>query len=68
MKVGIFLHKYFPYGGQQRDFVGIARALLDQGAEVEVFLQEQTEELPLKSVTVHKIHCPGWTFKSGSAS
>lgn len=36
MKVGIFLHKYFPYGGQQRDFVGIARALLDQGAEVEV--------------------------------
>lgn len=61
MKVGIFLHKYFPYGGQQRDFVGIARALLDQGAEVEVFLQEQTEELPLKSVTVHKIHCPGWT-------
>lgn len=41
MKVGIFLHKYFPYGGQQRDFVGIARALLDQGAEVEVFLQDK---------------------------
>lgn len=61
MKVGIFLHKYFPFGGQQRDFVGIARALLDQGAEVEVFLQEQTEELPLKNVKVHKIPCSGWT-------
>lgn len=61
MKVGLFLHRYFPFGGQQRDFVGIAQALLDQGAEVEVFLQELTEELPLKNVMVHKIHCPGWT-------
>lgn len=61
MKVGIFLHKYFPYGGQQRDFIGIAQALLDQGAEVEVFLLELTEELPLKNVMVHKIRCPNLT-------
>lgn len=38
--------KYFPFGGMQRDFVRIARALHQQGAHVRVYVGQLEGELP----------------------
>lgn len=62
MKIGLFLHRYFPFGGQQRDFLGVAQALIDCGHVPEIFVMEKTDPIPLPSdVPVHRIHCHAWT-------
>lgn len=62
MKVGLFLHRYFPFGGQQRDFLGVAQALVANGHIPEVFVMDKTDPIPLPSkVPVHRICCNAWT-------
>ena len=47
MKVGLFLHRYFPFGGQQRDFLGVAQALIACGHIPEIFVRDTTDPIPL---------------------
>lgn len=62
MKVGLFLHRYFPFGGQQRDFLGVAQALIAGGHVPEVFVMDKTEPIPLPDeVPIHRIRCHAWT-------
>lgn len=62
MKIGLFLHRYFPFGGQQRDFLGVAQALIDCGHTPEVFVMDKTDPLPLpNNVPIHRIRCNAWT-------
>lgn len=62
MKVGLFLHRYFPFGGQQRDFLGVAQALIAEGHTPEVFVMDKTEPIPLPNdVPIHRIRCNAWT-------
>lgn len=62
MKIGLFLHRYFPFGGQQRDFLGVAQALIDCGHFPEIFVMEKSDPIPLSSdVPVHRIRCHAWT-------
>lgn len=62
MKVGLFLHRYFPFGGQQRDFLGVAKALIAEGHTPEVFVMDKTESIPLPDdVPIHRIRCNAWT-------
>lgn len=62
MKVGLFLHRYFPFGGQQRDFLGVAQALLSCGHVPEIFVMDRTDPIPLpEHVPVHFIHCDAKT-------
>lgn len=62
MKVGLFLHRYFPFGGQQRDFLGVAQALIAGGHVPEVFVMDKTEPIPLPDeVPIHRIRCNAWT-------
>lgn len=62
MKVGLFLHRYFPFGGQQRDFLGVAKALIAEGHIPEVFVMDKTEPIPLPDdVPIHRIRCNAWT-------
>lgn len=61
MKVGLFLHRYFPFGGQQRDFLGVAQALIAEGHTPEVFVLDKTEPIPLPNdVPIHRIRCNAW--------
>lgn len=47
MKIAFCLHKYFPYGGQQRDFKRIALACQQRGHQVTVYTFEwQGERCP----------------------
>ncbi|MBT0719184.1 glycosyltransferase family 4 protein [Rosenbergiella epipactidis] len=47
MKIAFCLHKYFPYGGQQRDFKRIALACQQRGHQVVVYTFEwQGEKCP----------------------
>ena len=62
MKVGLFLHRYFPFGGQQRDFLGVAKALIAEGHTPEVFVMDKTEPIPLPDdVPIHCIRCNAMT-------
>ena len=62
MKIGLFLHRYFPFGGQQRDFLGVAQTLIDCGHVPEIFVMEKTDPIPLPSdVSVHRVRCKAWT-------
>ncbi len=62
MKVGLFLHRYFPFGGQQRDFLGVTKALISVGHTPEVFVMDKTESIPLPDdVPIHRIRCNAWT-------
>lgn len=37
MKLSFLIYSYFPYGGQQRDFLRIVNACLDRGHEIDVY-------------------------------
>lgn len=54
MRFALLIHSYFPYGGQQRDFMRIARECLNRGHEVIVYafrwegmVPEQIEYVPV---------------------
>lgn len=62
MKVGLFLHRYFPFGGQQRDFLGVAQALIACGYIPEIFVRDSTDPIPLPDgIPIHPIHCGAWS-------
>ena len=46
MKLAFCLHKYFPYGGQQKDFLKIARACLSRGHKVDVYTASWEGNIP----------------------
>lgn len=62
MKIGLFLHRYFPFGGQQRDFLGVAQALIACGHIPEIFVKDTTDPIPLPDgIPIHPIHCGAWS-------
>lgn len=46
MKIGICLHKYFPFGGLQRDFIRIAQELSKRGHSIRVYARSWEGEVP----------------------
>lgn len=60
MRLAFCLFKYFPYGGLQRDFQGIAQACLKAGFEIDVYvLAWQGEKNP--EFTIHEIQAKGFS-------
>lgn len=63
MKFAFCIFKYFPFGGQQKNFLQIAKACMSRGHEVDIFTtswQGETPEnfnvsfIPLKGFTHHR--------------
>ena len=63
MKIAFCLFKYFPFGGQQRNFLNIAKTCISRGHQVDVYVtswQDDVPEglnvvkLPVKGLTNHK--------------
>ena len=54
MKISFLIYSYFPYGGQQRDFLRIVNACLNRGHEIDVYTMKWQGELPerLNLITV----------------
>lgn len=46
MKFAFCLYKYFPFGGQQKNFLKIAKVCLDRGHQVDVFTSSWQGEIP----------------------
>ncbi len=46
MKFAFCLQKYFPFGGQQRDFLKIARVCMSRGHRVDVYTSSWTGSIP----------------------
>jgi UDP-glucose:(heptosyl)LPS alpha-1,3-glucosyltransferase len=46
MKFAFCLYKYFPFGGQQKNFQKIAKVCLDRGHQVDVFTSSWQGEIP----------------------
>jgi len=45
-KIALLLFRYFPYGGLQRDFLGVAKELLERGNEIKVFTRSWEGDIP----------------------
>ena len=60
MRLALLLFKYFPYGGLQRDFLGIARALQQRGCECRVYCLDWQGE-PLAGVDLRRVQARGLT-------
>jgi UDP-glucose:(heptosyl)LPS alpha-1,3-glucosyltransferase len=45
-KLAILLFKYFPYGGLQKDFLGVADELISRGHELKVFTRSWEGSIP----------------------
>lgn len=45
-KIALLLFKYFPYGGLQKDFLGVSKELLSRGYEVKIFTRNWEGEIP----------------------
>jgi len=46
MKFSVLIYNYFPFGGQQRDFLRISNELLARGHEVDVYTMSWTGDIP----------------------
>jgi len=46
MKLSFLIYTYFPYGGQQRDFLRILKECLSRGHEVTVYTRQWEGEMP----------------------
>ena len=46
-KLAILLYRYFPYGGLQKDFLGISKELLSRGHEIKVYTRSWEGEIPI---------------------
>ena len=46
-KLAILLYRYFPYGGLQKDFLGISKELLSRGHEIKVYTRSWEGKIPL---------------------
>ena len=45
-KIALLLFRYFPYGGLQKDFLGVAKELLERGNEIKVFTRSWEGDIP----------------------
>ena len=45
-KIAIFLYKYFPYGGLQKDFMGVTKELLSRGHDVRIYTRSWQGNVP----------------------
>ena len=60
MQLAFLIYKYFPYGGQQRDFAAIAQECVRRGHQVDAYcLQWQGEAIP--GVNRHRVPMRGLT-------
>ncbi len=48
MKLSFLIYSYFPYGGQQRDFLRIANECIQRGYEVDVYVIRWQGDIPAK--------------------
>lgn len=46
MKISFLIYTYFPFGGQQRDFLRIAQELLSRGHEIDVYTLSWQGDIP----------------------
>ncbi len=60
MKLAFLIYSYFPYGGQQRDFMRIVRECLQRGHEIHVFAFRWEGEIPT-GVNLHTVPIKGWS-------
>ena len=45
-KIALLLFRYFPYGGLQKDFLGVTKELLERGNEIKVFTRSWEGDIP----------------------
>jgi len=60
MKLALLIYRYFPYGGQQRDMLAIARAALARGHAVTVYCHLWQGDVP-EGLEVRRVPVRGWT-------
>lgn len=53
MKIAMLIYQYFPYGGQQRDFMKILCACVEAGHQIEVYCLKWQGDAPPAGVKVH---------------
>lgn len=46
MKISFVIYKYFPFGGQQRDFLSVVTECINRGYEVQVFVMSWEGQIP----------------------
>ena len=46
MRLSFLIYSYFPYGGQQRDFLEIAKRCLDRGHEIDIYTLSWQGDIP----------------------
>lgn len=60
MKIALLLHKYFPYGGLQRDCLRMAMLLVEQGVSVTIVTRTWSGDRP-EGIEVECLGSRGWT-------
>ena len=45
-KLALLLYRYFPYGGLQKDFLGISKELISRGHELKVYTRSWEGDIP----------------------
>ena len=53
MKISFVIYKYFPFGGQQRDFLSVVTECINRGYEVQVFVMSWEGQIP-KGIKLEK--------------
>lgn len=48
MKISFIIYKYFPFGGQQRDFLSVVTECINRGYQVQVFVINWEGQIPNK--------------------
>jgi len=59
VKLALLIYTYFPFGGQQRDFMRILREALSRGHQLDVYAFEWHGEVP-EQVNFIQVPCRGW--------
>ena len=59
MKLAFVIYGYFPYGGQQRDFLRVALACAERGHEIEVYTMKWEGDIPA-ALRVHIVDIRAW--------
>ena len=59
-KLALLLYRYFPYGGLQKDFLGITKELLARGHEIKVYTRSWEGEIP-KNIDVVELGEKGFS-------
>ena len=60
MKFSFLIYSYFPFGGQQRDFLRIANECVNRGHQVDVYVLRWQGEVP-ENLNLIKVPVNAWT-------